>query len=100
MNKISKTGAHGVLIDISSLNVVDSFTARMLGNIAAMSRVMDAETMLCGMQPAVAITLVELGLSLQGVSTALNVEKGMERLRTAVGLSDKEGRNGGIRPQG
>lgn len=77
---VSKTGARGVLIDISSVTIVDSFMGRILGNIASMSRIMDAETVVVGMQPAVAITLVELGLSLQGVHTALNVEKGMELL--------------------
>ncbi len=80
-NKIADTAAKGVLIDISSLEVVDSFIGRMLGNIAAMSKVMDANTVVVGMRPAVAITLVELGLSLSGVRTALNVEKGMELLR-------------------
>ena len=82
--RIAATGAHGVLIDISSLDMVDSFIGRMIGNIAGMSRILDAETVVVGMQPAVAITLVELGMSLEGVRTALNVEKGMDLLRAAM----------------
>src|SRR5262245_51692743 len=80
---ITRTNARGVLIDISSLEIVDSFIGRMLANISSMARVLDAETVVVGMQPAVAITLVELGMSLQGVRTALNVEKGMQFLEAS-----------------
>lgn len=78
---VNKTNAAGVLIDISAVSIVDSFMGRILGNIASMSKIMDAETVVVGMQPAVAITLIELGLPLKGVHTALNVEKGMEWLK-------------------
>src|SRR3954471_9702961 len=83
-DRIASTRARGVLIDISSLEIVDSFIGRMLGNIAGMSKVLGADTVVTGMQPSVAITLVELGLSLKGVRTALNVERGMALLRSAI----------------
>jgi rsbT antagonist protein RsbS len=82
-NKIAATSAKGVLIDISALEIVDSFVGRMLASISGIARVLDATTVVVGMRPAVAITLVELGLSLEGVRTALNVERGMQLLRDA-----------------
>jgi len=82
--EIQRRGSHGVLIDISALEMVDSFIGRMIANISAMSRMLDAETVLVGMRPAVAITLVELGLSLAGVHTALDVERGMKRLQAGL----------------
>lgn len=88
--QIERTGAKGVLIDISALEIVDSFIGRMLATISGIAGVLDATTVVVGMQPAVAITLVELGLSLEGVNTALNVERGMELLQARIGESAGE----------
>jgi rsbT antagonist protein RsbS len=85
---IKRTDAKGVLIDISAVSIIDSFMGRIIGNIATMSKIMDAETVVVGMQPAVAITLVELGLPLRGVLTALNVEKGMELLKNKISTKE------------
>ena len=99
-SQIEKTGARGVLIDISSLEMVDSFIGRMIANISSMSRILDAHTVVVGMQPAVAITLVELGLSLPGVKMALNVERGMSLLKNALiaerELDDREVSDGSV----
>jgi rsbT antagonist protein RsbS len=90
-SRIVQTRARGVLIDISALDIVDSFIGRMLGNIAGMARILDAQTVVTGMQPSVAITLVELGLPLAGIRTALNLEKGMELLRRSVAVEESPG---------
>ena len=96
--RIAQTGARGVLIDISALEIVDSFIGRMIANIAAMARVLDAQTVVTGMQPAIAITLVELGLTLTGVRTALNVEQGMAMLRAALADEGSRSRRRGRLP--
>ena len=87
---VEKTSSKGVLIDISAVSIVDSFMGRILGNIASMSRLLDAQTVVVGMQPAVAITLVELGLPLNGVYTALNMEKGMNLLKSMTDFINSE----------
>jgi len=87
---VNKTSAKGVLIDISAVSIVDSFMGRIIGNIASMSKILDAETVVVGMQPAVAITLIELGLPLKGVHTALDVEKGMKLLKELIGSDPDE----------
>lgn len=87
---VNKTGAKGVLIDISAVSIVDSFMGRIIGNIASMSKILDAETVVVGMQPAVAITLIELGLPLKGVHTALDMEKGMNLLKSMIGETEEE----------
>src|ERR1700742_5240281 len=87
---VSRTEAKGVLIDISAVSIVDSFMGRIIGNIANMSRILDAETVVVGMQPAVAITLVELGLPLKGVYTALDMEKGMNLLKSMIGETQED----------
>jgi rsbT antagonist protein RsbS len=96
-SQIVKHRSHGVLIDISALEIVDSFIGRMLASIASMAHLLDAETVVVGMQPAVAITLVELGLPMKGIRTALDVEKGMTALRGAILEAGRDGDAGSIR---
>jgi rsbT antagonist protein RsbS len=95
--QIVKFRSHGVLIDISALEIVDSFIGRMLASIASMAHLLDAETVVVGMQPAVAITLVELGLPMRGIRTALDVEKGMIALRVAIEEAGRDGDSSSIR---
>ncbi|MDN3550244.1 STAS domain-containing protein [Mucilaginibacter aquaedulcis] len=87
---VNKTNAKGVLIDISAVSIVDSFMGRIIGNIASMSKILDAETVVVGMQPAVAITLIELGLPLKGVHTALDMEKGMNLLKSMIEETEED----------
>jgi rsbT antagonist protein RsbS len=87
---VNKTSAKGVLIDISAVSIVDSFMGRIIGNIASMSKILDAETVVVGMQPAVAITLIELGLPLKGVHTALDMEKGMKLLKSMINETEED----------
>lgn len=94
VNSVKKFNSRGVLIDISAVSIIDSFMGRILGNIGVMSRIMGAQSVIVGMQPAVAMTLVELGLTLTGVSTALNVEKGMDLLRSKI-LNEGQNNNHG-----
>jgi rsbT antagonist protein RsbS len=87
---VNKTSAKGVLIDISAVSIVDSFMGRIIGNIASMCKILDAETVVVGMQPAVAITLIELGLPLKGVHTALDMEKGMKLLKSMIDETEED----------
>jgi rsbT antagonist protein RsbS len=93
--ELAATGARGVIIDITAVEIVDSFIGRMLADIAAMSRVLDAETVVVGMRPAVAITLVELGLELSGVETVLDVDEGFKLLRAEFNAGDEDEQSDG-----